>query len=318
MDEKAGLDAIAQVVRMIGDDKSVRSVGFDYSDPGTIIITAGEIGERLESLTALKSDGFKIIVRKGPRIEEQVGNVASTTPVNPMVVDGEKTVDVMGGDAVTSSRAPTYYGTVSLIGAVRIVVQGERQYDLLSLDGIVSNNHVIAQNDTGVRGDVLSHKGRKFGSLMDAVPMTDLKVRCDVALGEVDVDHLGARKPPAVTVSRYRLRGLGDITGVRAPVAEEKVMKSGATSGVTEGTIVGRATVFMPGRTFPETYKTSGGFTKGGDSGALIVGSDMRAIGIHAWGDVAVENGPPPASYFAGFINDDAEFDFSGELVLRF
>jgi hypothetical protein len=148
--------------------------------------------------------------------------------------------------------------------------------------------------------------------------MTDLSIHCDVALGEVEVDHPAQPVPPDVEVSHYELRGLGYITGVRAPVERETIRKSGATSGTSTGTIVGRATVYTKRRQFLNTYKTSNGFTRSGDSGALVVGSDMRAIGIHAWGDKVTITNPTPASYFAGFTNPDTELDPAEGLVLMF
>lgn len=163
MDEQAGLDAIARVVEAIGDDENVHSVGFHYDDPTTIIVTVGSPRKKLTFLSVLDDTSFKLEVREGPEIEEQIGNFASESPLKFEATAETKTIRIMGGHAVTTSRAANYYGTISIIGRVRITARGIQAYDFSNNQGIVSNNHVIAQNDTGVNGDRLSHRGHPLG-----------------------------------------------------------------------------------------------------------------------------------------------------------
>jgi hypothetical protein len=302
MDEEQALRAVDQLANAFGDDPNLRSIYFSYDNPGKIVVIVAEAA-KLDGMSMLLDLPFELEVREGPAIVAQIGKLEEKE------ADELTAINLAGGQKVTTSRASDYYGTITLLGKITIEATGNQTYKLSEERAVVSNNHVIAQNDTGVPGDELSQSGTVFGSYQAAVPLTDHKIHCDVAIGEVTL-HPADRN---VGVREYEVEGYGRISGVRRPTAGEGIRKRGASSGSTSGSIVGRATVYSKGRSYRGTYKTSGSFTESGDSGALILGSDMRAIGVHAWGD---EDGG--ASYFAGFKGEDTVLDEQTGVVFRF
>ena len=76
---------------------------------------------------------------------------------------------------------------------------------------------------------------------------------------------------------------IGSIVGSRAPARGEEVRKSGRTTGLTTGTVEDvNATIQIGSSTFQKQIliQTTARFAAGGDSGSLIVGSDMKGVGL--------------------------------------
>ena len=148
---------------------------------------------------------------------------------------------------------------------------------------ILSNNHVLADEDRARKGDLVLQPGRADGGRVpaDAVARFERAVRLKRS-GNL-VDAALARLDDAVAMDAARVRGLGRLAGVRAePLAPgDLVAKLGRTTGLTRGVVsaieVDRVIVgYDEGeRRFDDQVEISprgrGVFSRGGDSGSLIV-----------------------------------------------
>ena len=170
---------------------------------------------------------------------------------------------------------------------------------------VLSNNHVLANENGGKRGDAIVQQGDLDGGKApgDVVAKLGDFVRLkkrganfvDCALGE-----LGA----GITSDPTKLRGLGKVAGLGDAFLDEgtEVAKIGRTTGLTHG----RVTAFeldnvvvgfdIGDLRFDNQIEIEGAgtgpFSDGGDSGSLIVGRDKRGVALlFAGGDQGGANG---------------------------
>jgi hypothetical protein len=158
---------------------------------------------------------------------------------------------------------------------------------------ILSNNHVLADEDRGRKGDAILQPGAYdhgrrpadvVGALLRALRLKRRGAnRLDCALASVE---------DPIRTDPHLLRGLGSLAGVGPPLAAERApaAKVGRTTGVTHG----RVTAFeLDGLMIGYDVGTlrfddqieiegagAGPFSDGGDSGSLIVDADLHAIGL--------------------------------------
>jgi hypothetical protein len=159
---------------------------------------------------------------------------------------------------------------------------------------VLSNNHVLADEDRGKKGDAILQPGAydgghppqdRIGGLDRAVKLKPRGTNLvDAALSTVD---------GAVAYDPRTLRGVGTLSGLaRAPVTEtEAVEKLGRTTGHTRG----RVTAFeldnvvvgydVGNLRFDDQIEVeaegAGSFSQGGDSGSLVFTSDEHgAFGL--------------------------------------
>jgi hypothetical protein len=158
---------------------------------------------------------------------------------------------------------------------------------------ILSNNHVLANENRASRGDAIVQPGRLDGGTVsrDKVATLNAFVKLkkrhnllDCALAAIDARRMEF-DPTAI-------QGLGKLAGVSAePVTEgTRVAKLGRTTGLTRG----RVTAFelddvvvaydMGNISFDNTIEIEGAgedaFSDGGDSGSLIVNARRQAVGL--------------------------------------
>jgi hypothetical protein len=159
-------------------------------------------------------------------------------------------------------------------------------------DLVLSNNHVLANENLASIGDMILQQGPLDGGHRpaDAVgwlnKMLRLKKRgnrVDAALASLDGD---------IEYYVNWLETLGDITGVRRePLdADEVVYKLGRTTGKTRGRVSAieldnlRVEYDTGVKEFDDQLEIApdggGPFSLGGDSGSLIVDSSRRAVGL--------------------------------------
>lgn len=158
---------------------------------------------------------------------------------------------------------------------------------------ILSNNHVLADEDRANENDGIVQPGRYDGG----------KAPSDVVgyLDDVEPLHLGggnrmdaatARLAEGVDFDAGTVPGLGPLAGITDVDGTETLAKVGRTTGLTRGRIVGidvDDVVFDYEKgqiTFDSTIQIVGDaglFTKGGDSGSLVVtdGQSPEAVGLH-------------------------------------
>jgi hypothetical protein len=158
---------------------------------------------------------------------------------------------------------------------------------------VLSNNHVLADEDRGRKGDAVLQPGAydggraaqdRIGSLDRAVKLKPRSAnRVDAALSTVD---------GAVAYDPRTLRGVGTLAGPsRAPLEEvQLVEKIGRTTGHTRGRVTAfeldNVVVAYDTGNFRfddqiEVEGTDDAFSQGGDSGSLVFSADERgAVGL--------------------------------------
>jgi hypothetical protein len=172
---------------------------------------------------------------------------------------------------------------------------------------ILSNNHVLANEDRARPGAVIVQPGAadgghnpddRVGVLDRAVALSDeLPNRVDAAIATVEVEH------DAATIA-----GLGELSGeTLAPEDAGSVAKLGRTTELTRGTVTAfeldavtvqydRGALRFDDQV--EVHGSGGPFSQGGDSGSLIV-SDPRLDAVallFAGNDEGVTYGNPIAA----------------------
>lgn len=158
---------------------------------------------------------------------------------------------------------------------------------------VLSNNHVLADENAGKPGDPILQPGKDDGGQRPADVVAKLRafVRLkkrganllDCALGEL---------VEGIETNRTKLRGLGKLSGLGDAFLDEgtEVAKLGRTTGLTHG----RVTAFeldnvvvgydIGNLRFDDQVEIEGAgdepFSDGGDSGSLIVGKDKRGVAL--------------------------------------
>ena len=159
-------------------------------------------------------------------------------------------------------------------------------------DFILSNNHVLANENRARRGVNILQPGGFDGGTNPADKVGDLKDYVRLKRRHHLVDCAIASIDEGVEYFFNHLETLGPIRGIRtAPLEEdERVYKVGRTTGVTEGKVtateldqvkVGFDIGDLEFDSQIEIAPTgSEPFSLGGDSGSLIVDSDNHAVGL--------------------------------------
>jgi hypothetical protein len=169
---------------------------------------------------------------------------------------------------------------------------------------ILSNNHVLANENRGRKEDAVLQPGRSHGG--EAPADTVATLRRFVRLKRVGVNNVDAAVAvlvEGVAHDARTLTGLGRLAGVgdELPDVGAKVVKIGAATGLTRGSVrafemdnlvveFGIGYLRFDGQV--EIDGTEGPFCLGGDSGALIVDAARRGVALlFAGSDVGGANG---------------------------
>ncbi|MBI5094180.1 MAG: hypothetical protein HZB26_17285 [Candidatus Hydrogenedentes bacterium] len=158
---------------------------------------------------------------------------------------------------------------------------------------ILSNNHVLANENDAKKGDAVLQQAKDDGGkkATDTVATLDTFVKLKYS-GTNFVDCATATLKNGIAANHTKLTGLGKLKGVSSVMVDEgqRVAKVGRTTGLTHG----RVTAFEMDNVVIEYDAGNGrfdnqieiegdghtGFCDGGDSGSLIVGSDLRAVAL--------------------------------------
>ncbi|MGH7824529.1 MAG: hypothetical protein ACREQ7_05055 [Candidatus Binatia bacterium] len=170
---------------------------------------------------------------------------------------------------------------------------------------ILSNNHVLADENKGKKGDAILQQGAIDGGKRgrDTIGALDRFVKLNRA-GANLVDAALGRIRNNIEFDSETLRGVGKLRGVRNSILDigDGVHKVGRTTGVTRG----RVTAFeldnvvvaydIGNLRFDDQIEIEGAdagpFSQGGDSGSLIVDDDRQAVALlFAGGDQGGANG---------------------------
>jgi len=170
---------------------------------------------------------------------------------------------------------------------------------------ILSDNHVLADENRGKAGDAILQPGAYDGGKNPADAVAKLaKFEKLKRQGANLVDCAIAAVNEGLKANRRKLEGLGDLAGVGAAFldAGAKVAKVGRTTGLTRG----RVTAFeldnvvvgydLGNLRFDNQIEIEGAgdgpFSQGGDSGSVIVDEELKAVALlFAGGDQGGTNG---------------------------
>lgn len=160
-------------------------------------------------------------------------------------------------------------------------------------DWILSNNHVLADENKAAIGDAVLQSGAADGGRRPADVVGKLKKFIPLKRRMNRVDAAVATIEEGLEYLYSELATLGEITGVRTePLDEgEVVSKVGRTTGVTKGRVsaievdsleVGYdlGVIEFDGQIEIAPFALGQPFSLGGDSGSLIVDSRRRAVAL--------------------------------------
>jgi len=169
---------------------------------------------------------------------------------------------------------------------------------------ILSNNHVLANEDKGKPGDAILQPGAYdngmqpgdvVGALLDAVKMKNSANLVDAAIASISAD---------IEYDPLLLTNLGKLAGLRASPLDpgDRVAKVGRTTGLTHGVVtaievddvvVGYERGSLSFDSQIEVEGTGDApFSAGGDSGSMIVDAEFKACALlFAGGDTGGTNG---------------------------
>jgi hypothetical protein len=214
----------------------------------------------------------------------------------PSQVNGVSTDIIPIADLVAATR-PTPCG-VSIghhaitAGTLGCLVKKPEEDDLY----ILSNNHVLADCDKASIGDPILEPGPDDGGRLDD-PIAHLTDFEPISHGNPNIFDAAIAKLLDRTSVTSDIQGIGNVQQPpMQPVLNQRVLKHGRTTGLTQGVIAGIAED-VPIRygsqylNFEEqlAIETPGGiFGRRGDSGALVVDSDTSCpVGLFVAVDLA-------------------------------
>ena len=153
---------------------------------------------------------------------------------------------------------------------------------------ILSNNHVLANENRGAEGDPILQPGGFDGGRTDRDVIGRLQAWVPVRHEEENLVDAAVAQPYADTDVTADILGLGRLSGSDEPRLGMSVRKSGRTTRVTQGTITDVNVTVRVGYTGGSFVFTDqvfiagdrGPFSAGGDSGSVIVSEDRKAVGL--------------------------------------
>jgi hypothetical protein len=170
---------------------------------------------------------------------------------------------------------------------------------------ILSNNHVLADENRGKKGDAIIQPGQydKGTKGKDTVGALDSFVKL-LTSGRNFVDCAIATVKAGIKFNPTKLTGIGDLKGVSASIPDigSLVHKVGRTTDATKGHVTAFeldnvvVSYDIGNLRFDGQIEIEGAgeepFSQGGDSGSLIVNDDMQAVALlFAGGDQGGANG---------------------------
>lgn len=158
---------------------------------------------------------------------------------------------------------------------------------------ILSNNHVLADENRGKRGDAILQPGRYDNGVRpkDVVGKLEKFVKFK-RTGPNLLDCAVCTVKDGILYDAAKLEGLGRLTGLSDALLDEgdAVAKIGRTTGLTRGRVTAfeldnvRVEFDLGVLRFDNQIEIEGDgdepFSAGGDSGSLVVNADLRGVGL--------------------------------------
>jgi len=153
---------------------------------------------------------------------------------------------------------------------------------------ILSNNHVLANENQGKEGDPILQPGRFDGGKTDKDVLARLDTYVALDPEELNLVDAAIAEPFDPRDVSEDILNIGRLHGSRDANLGEKVMKSGRTTRVTSGVVTDVNVTLRVGYARGSFLFTDqilikgerGSFSAGGDSGSVIVGYDGDAVGL--------------------------------------
>ena len=230
------------------------------------------VKEKLHPLLVKDGEVIPDEIEGVPTDVEQSGEFSIWRPIPPIY--HRKVRPAMGGLSIGH-----YSITAGTLGC--LVKRGQ---DTL----ILSNNHVLANENRGVQGDPILQPGRFDGGKEDKDVIAKLDSFSRVEMEETNTVDAALALPFDARDVTPEILNLGRIRGTRAADLEEKVMKSGRTTRVTNGVVQDVSATLRVGYATGSYLFTDqmiiqgdkGSFSAGGDSGAVIMDYQGNAVGL--------------------------------------
>ena len=230
------------------------------------------VKEKLHPLLVKDGEVLPDEIEGVPTDVEQSGEFSIWRPLPPIY--HRKVRPVMGGLSIGH-----YAITAGTLGG--LVKRGQDTY-------ILSNNHVLANENRGVEGDPILQPGRYDGGKEDKDVIARLDSFVKVQAEETNSVDAALALPYDPRDVTPDILNIGRIRGTRAADLEEKVMKSGRTTRVTNGVVKDVSATLRVGCATGSYLFTDqmiiegdkGAFSGGGDSGSLIVDYQGSAVGL--------------------------------------
>ncbi len=230
------------------------------------------VKEKLHPLLVKDGEVIPDEVEGVPTDIEQAGEFSIWRPIPPIY--HRKVRPAMGGLSIGH-----YAITAGTLGC--LVKRGQETL-------ILSNNHVLANENRGVRGDPILQPGRFDGGKEDKDVIAQLESFVKVEAEATNRVDAALALPYDVRDVTPEILNIGRVRGTRAADLEEKVMKSGRTTRVTNGVVQDVSATLRVGYATGSYLFTDqmilqgdkGPFSGGGDSGALILDYQGNAVGL--------------------------------------
>jgi len=230
------------------------------------------VKEKLHPLLVKDGEVIPDEIEGVPTDIEQSGEFSIWRPIPPIY--HRKVRPAMGGLSIGH-----YAITAGTLGG--LVKRGQ---DTL----ILSNNHVLANENRGVEGDPILQPGRFDGGKEDKDVIARLVSFVKVHEAETNTVDAALAMPFDARDVTPEILNIGRVRGTRAADLEEKVLKSGRTTRVTNGVVQDLSATLRVGYSQGSFLFTDqmivqgdkGSFSAGGDSGALIMDYQGNAVGL--------------------------------------
>ena len=230
------------------------------------------VKEKLHPLLVKDGEVIPDEVEGVPTDIEQSGEFSIWRPIPPIY--HRKVRPAMGGLSIGH-----YAITAGTLGCLV-----KRGTDTL----ILSNNHVLANENRGVQGDPILQPGKFDGGKEDKDVIAQLESFVKVEAEETNTVDAALGLPYDVRDVTPEILNIGRLRGTRAADLDEKVMKSGRTTRVTNGVVQDISATLRVGYATGSFLFTDqmiirgdkGAFSAGGDSGALIADYQGNAVGL--------------------------------------
>ncbi|MEM1834748.1 MAG: trypsin-like peptidase domain-containing protein [Thermosphaera sp.] len=151
---------------------------------------------------------------------------------------------------------------------------------------IMSNNHVFTKENEGAFGDPIVQPGVLDGGNPDTDVVAELYGFVPIDFYGTNLVDVAVAKPVDKSLFIPIVYNLGDVTGVRDPVLNERVYKTGRTTGTTSGVVYDVSATLTIGydkgsAVFTDVALVQGSNIVGaGDSGSPVLSSDGMFLGM--------------------------------------